>query len=126
MDLTDGCTVEVAAAGHPLPIAITGEGAFPVGRHGTLAGVFERLDVSVDRVELGPGDSIVFWTDGVTDMPPPYGRTADDLARLLSGHQGCTAAGVIETIRADLDCRVTDAMRDDDVAILVVRRATGR
>jgi GAF domain-containing protein len=122
LDSTAPHRVEVASAGHPLPVAITADGATSVGRPGTLVGVFADVDVHVVHADLGPGDAIVFWTDGVTDLPPPYGRTAEDLSALLSSTHDAPASHVIDVIRRDLDDRVSDVQREDDVALLVLRR----
>lgn len=116
------CTIRLAAAGHPLPIVVDAAGARAVGRPGTLLGVFDDVDVFVEEAELGPEDAVVFWTDGVTDLPPPYGRTAADLVDLLARERGHSADDIVATIGAELDGRVANVLREDDVALLVLRR----
>ena len=62
------CRVTLSSAGHPLPVAAVA-GAVPrsLGRPGTLLGVLESPVLHDTSVDLGPGDVVVFYTDGVTE-----------------------------------------------------------
>ena len=62
-----GWTARLACGGHPLPIAFDGGAARSVGTPGTLLGVFDSLTVGDTTVELGPGDGLVLYTDGITE-----------------------------------------------------------
>ncbi len=63
-----GAWITLAVAGHPLPVVVRRAGWIDVrGQSGSLLGLFEDIDVAEDRVGLGPGDAIVFFTDGVTE-----------------------------------------------------------
>jgi serine phosphatase RsbU (regulator of sigma subunit) len=119
----DSIAVTVAAAGHPRPILTGAQAARVVGEHGTLLGVFDDLRLRVDEVVLDAGEAIVFYTDGITDLPPPHGRTEVELADFVSGHSGRTADDLVQHIRADLDDRLSVHKRADDVAVLVIRNA---
>ena len=61
--------LELACGGHPLPLVVHPDGRVtPVGRLGTLLGSdIEPLLTDV-AVQLGPGDVLVFYTDGVTEV----------------------------------------------------------
>ncbi len=56
-----------AAGGHPLPLRLGAEGVRQVGRPGTLLGAFDQTDWSETPFELQPGETLVGFTDGVTD-----------------------------------------------------------
>jgi PAS domain S-box-containing protein len=116
-------TLTVSAGGHPLPIIVSGESARAVGAPGTLLGVFDDPRFELAETTLEVGEVAVFYTDGVTDLPAPYGRTGHELAALLAGRSTTTAAGVVHHIRVDLDERLSIHRRADDVALLVVRNA---
>ncbi len=57
----------IAAGGHPLPLRLGAEGVRQVGRPGTLLGAFDQTHWSETMFELQPGESLVAFTDGVTD-----------------------------------------------------------
>ena len=118
----EGWSLRVVSAGHPLPIVVTAGHAATVGRPGTLLGVFESISTSVGAVTLGPGDVVVFYTDGITDLPPPWGITADRLRALVAPlHAKGSAQGVADGIRTEYVRRVPEAHRDDDAALVVLR-----
>jgi serine phosphatase RsbU (regulator of sigma subunit) len=60
----------VASAGHPLPLLRHPGGApEPFGKHGVLLGVDGAEDWTEGTVGLSPGDTVLFYTDGVTETP---------------------------------------------------------
>ena len=71
----DGARVTVASAGHPLPLLRhPGAGPEPMGDHGVLLGVEGEDDWTNVTVTLGPGDTVLFYTDGVTETPGEKAR----------------------------------------------------
>src|SRR4029453_4120848 len=63
-----GLRVRLCLAGHPSPIAVRARGgAEPVGIGGMAAGLTDHIEVEEVAVDLGPGDALVFYTDGVTE-----------------------------------------------------------
>jgi PAS domain S-box-containing protein len=65
----------VASAGHPLPL-LRPRGAAPeaFGDHGVLLGVAGEDDWTEHTVTLAPGDTVLFYTDGVTETPGDAAR----------------------------------------------------
>jgi sigma-B regulation protein RsbU (phosphoserine phosphatase) len=62
--------VTVASAGHPLPLRRRpGEPPAPLGDHGVLLGVGAEEDWSESVVDVAPGETLLFYTDGVTETP---------------------------------------------------------
>ena len=71
----DGARLTVASAGHPLPLLRrAGQPVQPIGRHGVLLGVDGEEDWTEATVTLGPGDTVLFYTDGVTETPGDAAR----------------------------------------------------
>ena len=61
--------VDLACGGHPLPLVVHPDGVVePVGRLGTLLGTDIEPQLYDVTVELGPGDVLVLYTDGVTEV----------------------------------------------------------
>jgi PAS domain S-box-containing protein len=121
---TAGPRLTVACGGHPLPILVGPDGvAEPFGRPGTLIGPLERIDAHETSRVLTPGDTLVAYTDGATDLPPPHGLNEIDVTKLI----GSVAAGA-KSAEQDADgihrelhrVRPIDE-RDDDIALLVLR-----
>lgn len=108
------------AAGHPLPIVSTRRETVTLGQPGTLLGIFEHITVQPSRTTLHSGDLVILYTDGITDIAPPHGIGADELAQLVHHHRGRAAAGVADVIYRSLLDRVPDQRRRDDAAVLVL------
>ena len=118
--LSGHVVVSASSAGHPRPILVRADGhAEALDCAGTLLGVVadpQLVDISVD---LGPGDAVVLYTDGVTEA-----RRGGELfgeARLVEV-LASLAGGSAEEIAGGLDEQVVDFRRSarDDTAILVI------
>ena len=115
--------LELASAGHPLPVLVTAAGEVrTIGTPGLLAGLFDSIDVTVTSVEINSGDSVVFYTDGATDVPPPHALTPTELEDLVRA----AAVGqpdpeqIADRLEESLASILPIAERRDDIAILVV------
>jgi PAS domain S-box-containing protein len=112
----------VSCGGHPLPLLLRANGHLEAaGEPGTILGVFDDPDVSDLEFELGPGDSVLLYTDGVTDeRTATKGFGENRLKSILRSCAGMGAEGIADVIdRAVMDFRPEDPR--DDVALLVVR-----
>jgi PAS domain S-box-containing protein len=112
----------LGVGGHPLPLALRAGGVVEtVGQPGTLIGFVPDPEVVDETVELQPGDSLVFYTDGVSEARSAAGLFGEK--RLLDLVRGCTgldAAAIAERIENDvLDFQ--EAGMGDDLAVLVLR-----
>ncbi len=115
-----GVALELACGGHPLPLVVHANGRVqPVGRLGTLLGSdIEPLLTDVS-LELGRGDVLVLYTDGVTEVRrrrrEVFGHRA--LAALLETCGGLPPDAVADRIEAAVMAASEGRLRDD-VAIL--------
>jgi serine phosphatase RsbU (regulator of sigma subunit) len=116
-----GALLELACGGHPLPLVLHPDGKVEsAGVPGTLLGVVPDPDLEDRAVELGPGDSLVLYTDGVTEARTPSGMFGvGELTAVLQSSVGLDAAGIAERIEGAV-LEVEDDPRDD-IAILVVQ-----
>src|SRR4051794_15443973 len=73
-----GARLELATAGHPLPILYQNGRATPLGDVGTPLGIIEQPELPEVAVELTPGDLLVFYTDGVSEAAAPRMILDDD------------------------------------------------
>ena len=94
-----------------------------IGAPGTLLGIVDDPNFSADTTRLDPGDVVVFYTDGATDVRPPHNLDAAQFARLVAS--ATATRGTAETIADDIH-RALEAIlpldaRNDDVALLILR-----
>jgi serine phosphatase RsbU (regulator of sigma subunit) len=117
----DGLRVEVASGGHPLPIAVRASGEVEtIGRPGTLLGVVPDPRLHDAAVDLGPGDSLVFYTDGVTEAGAPHNlMTEDDLGRVIESCRCRSAASLTECLESAA-VEASGGQPHDDIAIVAL------
>jgi phosphoserine phosphatase RsbU/P len=122
----DGTAAEVdtASAGHPLPLLVSADGAITaLGQPGPPLGVFEDARAPMFTTALSKGDSIVLYTDGVTEGRDPqrawFGE--DRLNDFLSSHAGQSSARITKGLLESV-LEFQQGEPRDDIAILVLRR----
>jgi serine phosphatase RsbU (regulator of sigma subunit) len=115
----DAARVAVVCAGHPAPILIPAAGRpVTVDARGSLLGIWPDVLLHGSELELGLGDSIAVFTDGLIDQGPGS-RPWSPLERLRRDRPPASAeqlAGVLERHVLSLG-----EQRRDDVAILAMR-----
>lgn len=116
-------TVTLALAGHPRPRLLGPAGEVTaIGRYGTLLGAIEEVDIHDEVVDLRPGETIVLFTDGVTEARRDtdfYGE--DRLDDLLQSLAGRTPGDLVR----DLSTAVIEFQQGtarDDVAVFALHR----
>jgi serine phosphatase RsbU (regulator of sigma subunit) len=119
-----GARVGVASGGHPLPMLLRKDGVVEaVGEAGTLLGVLPDPNLEDRSLELEPGDSLVFYTDGVIEGrggEQPFDE--DGLVELLAGCAGANADAIAARVE-DAAVSAQDGSPRDDIAVLVLRVA---
>jgi serine phosphatase RsbU (regulator of sigma subunit)/PAS domain-containing protein len=107
--------VVLAGAGHPGPALVRPDGRVDVlGGGGLPLGLFPDADSRVDKLELGEGDLLFFYSDGVTEARSPAMRYFDDsLADELAGLAGESAADTARSIQSRVTSFSEDELRDD-------------
>ena len=114
----------MSSGGHPLPSVLRSDGTVDAfGEPGTLLGVIPDPDLASSEIELFSGDTLVFYTDGITEARTPDGMIGfDGLLSAVRSCAGCGAAEVAERIEQRLlDSENTDLR--DDVALVVAQFA---
>ena len=113
----------VACGGHPLPIHATAHGAQTIGAAGTLLGVLHDVRFHPTTISLDVGDVVVFYTDGATDVRPPHCLDESQFTTLIEQAvaAGGTTESIADRIHAALDDVLSFNLRNDDIALLVLR-----
>jgi serine phosphatase RsbU (regulator of sigma subunit) len=121
--LVDGrMLVDLACGGHPLPLVIHPDGLVePVGRLGTLLGTDIEPQLFDVTVELAPGDVLLLYTDGVTEVRrrrrEVFGHA--ELTALLAGCGGLPPNAVADRVESAVLAASEGRLRDD-MAILAL------
>jgi PAS domain S-box-containing protein len=116
----DGATI--AVGGHLLPLRVGARGAAEVGQHGTLLGALEHAKWPEAPVQIDPGESLVAFTDGVTDAVGEGGERLG-MARLIESLAGVGSDSPL-AIRERLVARLDEfqvGAQADDTALVVMR-----
>jgi len=124
--------LRLANAGHEPPLIIPGDGS-PVQSvqvEGPLLGAFGSLGLFEAEIELGAGDVVLFYTDGVTDARAASGERFEErrLLEAIEAARGAdapghgTAAGIVESIRTAVTVFQAGVEPADDVTIVAIGR----
>jgi sigma-B regulation protein RsbU (phosphoserine phosphatase) len=123
----DGDAVTLAVGGHPLPLRVDSDGVQELGAHGPLLGAFADSRWQDFAIRLSPGDTLVAYTDGITDAHGEdegrFGlwRLRETLAQLGDA----PATVVIDGLRRRLEEFRTGSHNDDTAAIALRWRIPG-
>lgn len=119
-----GFDVHLAGGGHPPALLLYGDGqAVNVDlTGGQLVGILPNPRFVATRIRLSPGDTLVLYTDGLTEAQTGVGRSRyDDDGALLAfatAHSPTTAATIVDAIRTLLDGFGSGLQ--DDTAVLAL------
>jgi serine phosphatase RsbU (regulator of sigma subunit)/PAS domain-containing protein len=107
--------VTLASAGHPGPALVRPDGRVDVLSGGGMPlGLFPDADPYTEELELGEGDLLFFYSDGVTDARSPDLRYFEDsLADELAGLAGRSAADTARLVQSTVSSFSQDELRDD-------------
>jgi serine phosphatase RsbU (regulator of sigma subunit) len=123
--LDRGARVGISTGGHPLPLLLRVDGTVePVGAPGTLLGVVPDPDLEDRAVTLEPGDSLVFFTDGVIESRADSNGVLDErrLGELVATCAGSGPDAIAQRIEEAAVMSQNGRPRDD-IAVLVLRVA---
>jgi phosphoserine phosphatase RsbU/P len=117
-------TLEYIKAGHPSPLLLRRgevselytEGSFPVG-------LIPEAEFTSTRLQLEPEDTLVLFSDGVTEAEDPDHQLfdVDRLTRTLTGQQGVSVEALQQSVLKAVREFTRGAQQSDDLTLLVVR-----
>lgn len=117
-----GLRLSVCCAGHDRPVVVRSDGQLNrVGVPGQLLGIFPEVRLYEETAQLAYGDTIVFYTDGVTEAMQAGEQFGEDrmAGALLESRHG-SAADMINHVLEEVLAFGGDGPRDD-IAMLAVR-----
>ncbi|MET9807416.1 ATP-binding SpoIIE family protein phosphatase [Streptomyces halstedii] len=131
----DSGTLDIARAGHPDPVVVSADGTAVIRQTagGLPLGVEADRDYPTTQIVLSPGETIMLCTDGLIEtgghdmatgwdrLRPVLERPVDDLEEL--------ADALVQAVHGPGSHSTTGPLvdrREDDIALLVLRRDAGR
>jgi sigma-B regulation protein RsbU (phosphoserine phosphatase) len=125
LDTTTG-RIEYVNAGHTPPLLLSKTGAVELNESDLLLGVIARAEFTNRELQLAPGDSLVLFTDGVTEARDTDGNDlgSNVIGNALAKLHGADADTLSRAVNETVLNHVGDAENlDDDVTLLIVSRS---
>jgi sigma-B regulation protein RsbU (phosphoserine phosphatase) len=93
---------------------------------GTVLGILEEIQLEEKRISMSPGDTVLLYTDGVTEALSSQGEMfgEDRLKAVIEGQRECSAQTLVEAIVSAVAAFSQSASQSDDVTVLAVQRTT--
>ena len=116
--------VEFTNAGHVPPLVIGRNGVQQLKTTDMVVGLFAAAQYRNQSVMLEPGDSLVLFTDGVTEAENAVEEQLglDPVASLLASRHGNPAGTILAAIDTYVQEYMGDAPAGDDVTMLALTR----
>ena len=115
-----------ANAGHNPPRLLHADGSveeLPLAKN-TIVGAFGGIEYAEDTLQMQPGDTLVMYTDGVTEAINPAEEEfgTQRLDATLAAHAQDDCQNIVESVKKAMHEFVDGAEQSDDITMLVVKR----
>jgi sigma-B regulation protein RsbU (phosphoserine phosphatase) len=119
--------VVCASAGHPSPVFLRPGAAprLPFQSTGLVAGIMPGTEITSESLDLQAGDTLVFYTDGVTEAFDAAGNQFGEprLLEHLATAAGRSAADTVASTLGAVRGHAGDHPQSDDITVVAVRYA---
>jgi phosphoserine phosphatase RsbU/P len=117
--------IELCNAGHCPPLLISKGGVTSIDATGLPIGIFGREQYSASEFQLEPGDSLLLYTDGLTESNDPseaeYG--IERLRRMVSAKHSLAPQALTAACLDDAHSFRAGQPKGDDLTVMVIQRA---
>jgi sigma-B regulation protein RsbU (phosphoserine phosphatase) len=118
-----------ANAGHnpPLWFSAAGGSTERLDADGIVLGVLDDIELEEERIDVAPGDVLVFYTDGVTEAmnaaDEEFGMGRFQAAvEAVAADPGAGANDIVEAVRHAVNTFIGSRPQTDDFTLFVVKR----
>ncbi|MBA2506024.1 MAG: SpoIIE family protein phosphatase [Thermoleophilaceae bacterium] len=117
-----GARLTISCGGHPPPLILRADGSVEeAAAPGTVLGLLDGPRLLDSRADMASGDTLILFTDGVTEARTHSGILGDQRFRqMLVACSGCGATELINSIEEDL-VELQDGDPRDDIALIAIR-----
>lgn len=117
--------IEIASAGHFPVLHASKHGVNRLAATGLPLGMFETSSYTVHRVHLDPQDSLLLYTDGISEARDSDGEEygIECLSRAIGGRHGWDPQALVAACLADVQRHSSGRPQADDQTVMVIQRA---
>lgn len=117
--------LQYANAGQNPPLLLRADGGMcaQLDADGLVLGVMRDVDFKEGRIELAPGDRLLFYTDGITETQNRQGEFfgLERLSTSFMQHRSLSPSDLIKATLADVCAFRGEAPATDDIAMVVAQ-----
>jgi len=118
--------VSYCNAGHTPPLLLHADGTTELlpKPKSTILGAFSGAIYVNDTLQMEPGDTLVMYTDGVTEAMNPEQKEfgLGRFSSLLGGLAGKSSQQIVEAVKAGISNFAAGAEQSDDITLLALKR----
>jgi len=118
-------TLSYVNAGHNPPLIIDAQNQVRARLTNTAMpiGMFPDVEFGVEHAQIDPGETLLAFTDGVTEAKNAIDEQfTDERLVELMGQMPPSAAGLLDLVQADVQKHVGNAPQSDDITMMALRR----
>jgi sigma-B regulation protein RsbU (phosphoserine phosphatase) len=120
-----GGELEIGSAGHLPAVLLRKSGVETVPATGVPLGMFSDGQYEIRKTSLEPGDSLILYTDGLSETRNPggieYGN--ERVSRFCAGRHSASPEDLVSAYRNDVSSFAAGGPLTDDLTLLVIRRS---
>jgi phosphoserine phosphatase RsbU/P len=120
-----GGEIEIGSAGHLAGLLVAKDGVKQVCSTGVPLGMFGSSRYSIDRLRMEPGDSLLLYTDGISEASNASGVEygISRLSNVAAERHGWVAQELAAACMKDVQTFSAGRKQADDQTLMVVHRA---
>ncbi|MFZ0520475.1 MAG: SpoIIE family protein phosphatase [Candidatus Acidiferrales bacterium] len=117
--------IEIGSAGHLAALLISKEGVHQVCSTGVPLGMFGTSRYTIDRLQMEPGDSLLLYTDGISEATNTTGAEygISRLSTIAAERHGWVPQELAAACMKDVQNHSAGRKQADDQTLMVVHRA---
>lgn len=114
--------IEIASAGHSPALLVSQNGVKQIGATGLPLGMFSTSRYTVHRIRLEPRDSLLLFTDGISEARDLSGNEygVDGLSLAASGRHGWASKELVSACLGDVERYSSGVRQADDQTLMAV------
>ena len=123
--LESGGRLTYSNGGHNAPVLLRPDGTSRLETGGMILGMFDFASYEQETLTLSPGDTLVVFSDGISEAQNPEGDEYGDqrLIECLEANRAASPAEMREALIASARVFARGADQSDDMTVLIIRYA---
>jgi sigma-B regulation protein RsbU (phosphoserine phosphatase) len=119
--------MQIASAGMHGPLHLRENGCDELTLSGIPPGLFPHSEYEMKRIQLAPGDSVVFLSDGLTDAMNAQGEILglERVTEMLRGHEKKSPQEILQSLFGGVEEHSHGQAQQDDRTAAVLRYLPG-